>query len=521
MNTQKLTNDIINEDEIDEILENIDLKRPRTSYTHFCIEEIEKFKNKSKTKGQKINLPEFMNKCASKWSTLSEKEKEKYKKKFDEDKMKYKSDLEKVKHFLFLDYNDIVSRPPTAYRLFLNERLREGIEKGLDPKEIRAKASRDWKLMNPEDKQTYEERKKANDDWFEKAKHTKKVNALSIFVQKTIEIAKEKQMEIPKLAELADAWKQLSSSEKAKYVIYAEDINKERERLRNIWELIKGVKPKRPAGAFRIFLQEKAKQKALKSLADGKNMWDKLSQDEKERYLKKAHTCKVAYKYKKMIYEKKIKKILPKRPANAYALFLKEKKGQKIPKGEKAVQYWRPYYEKLDKKGKQRYVEKAILDKAKYEKKLDRFKNCVFDMPKKPVNAFSLYVRDRIPDLKKENADAPIVKLIRIVAKEWKDESAVSQAKYMKKAEQEKKRFKAQMKEFEELGYYKINYKAKHEDTVDDEDVKKVKVAKKKKKSTQRATSPKKSHAAKSRTQDVRKSSAKSRKNKATEHRKK
>ena len=107
-----------------------------------------------------------MNKCASKWSTLSEKEKEKYKKKFEEDKMKYKSDLEKVKHFLFLDYNDIVSRPPTAYRLFLNERLREGIEKGLDPKEIRAKASRDWKLMNPEDKQTYEERKKANDESF-------------------------------------------------------------------------------------------------------------------------------------------------------------------------------------------------------------------------------------------------------------------------------------------------------------------------------------------------------------------
>ena len=66
-------------------------------------------------------------------------------------------------------------------------------------------------------------------------------------------------------------------------------------------------------------------------------------------YLKKAHTCRVAYKYKKMIYNKKIKKMLPKRPANAYAQYLKDKKGQKIPKGEKAVQYWRKSFEELPK----------------------------------------------------------------------------------------------------------------------------------------------------------------------------
>ena len=175
----------------------------------------------------------------------------------------------------------------------------------MDPKDIRTKASKDWKLMDPKDKEVYEDRKKDTDDWFEKAKHTRKVTALSIFVQKTVEKAKEEKEEVPKLAELAAAWKKLSAGDKKKYIKFAEDINNEREKLQHIWELVNGVKPKRPAGAFRIFLQEKAKEKALKSIDDGKKLWAKLSEEEKEKYLKKAHTCRLAYQYKKMIYEKK------------------------------------------------------------------------------------------------------------------------------------------------------------------------------------------------------------------------
>ena len=33
-------NKVLEDEEIDEILENITLKRPRTSYTHFCMDEI-------------------------------------------------------------------------------------------------------------------------------------------------------------------------------------------------------------------------------------------------------------------------------------------------------------------------------------------------------------------------------------------------------------------------------------------------------------------------------------------------
>ena len=45
---------VLEDEEIDEIMENIDLKRPRSAYTHFCIEEAENFRKKNK--GQKINM---------------------------------------------------------------------------------------------------------------------------------------------------------------------------------------------------------------------------------------------------------------------------------------------------------------------------------------------------------------------------------------------------------------------------------------------------------------------------------
>ena len=449
---------VYNDDEIDEVLENITLKRPRTSYTQFCMEEVEKFKNKNKSK--KIDLKTFSKECASKWSKLSDKEKSRYQKKFEEEKAKYKNDLDKVRHHLFKDYNDIVHRPPTAYRIFLNERLREGFDKNLDPKEVKTQASKDWRMMETEEREVYLEKKKQNDDWFNKAKNTRKVTALSMFIQRTVEEAKNKRKEIPKLADIAPAWKKLPASEKEKYKDYADDINEEREKLNDIYELVNGIKPKRPAGAFRCFLQEKAKEKVLHSLPEGKEMWDQLSEDEKEKYVKKAHRCRLAYIYKKMIYNKKIKKIMPKKPATPYGYFLKDKKGKKIPKGEKAVAYWRKEFDDLPKDKLKKYKEKAASEKEKYQKKIAEFKNYIFDIPKRPLNAFSLFVKDRIPDLRKEKEKEPLQKLIKIAAKEWKNEDGVSQSKYEKKAEYDKKRFIKQMKDFKKLGYYKKNYRA-------------------------------------------------------------
>ena len=102
----------------------------------------------------------FSGECANKWKKLSDKEKDKYNERFEDEKMKYKKDLELIRHHLFKDFNDTVRRPPTAYRIFLNERLREGFEKNLNIKEVKAKASKDWRMMDDDDKKIYLEKKK-------------------------------------------------------------------------------------------------------------------------------------------------------------------------------------------------------------------------------------------------------------------------------------------------------------------------------------------------------------------------
>ena len=457
------------DEKIDEIMKDITLTRPRNPYTQFVLSETENLKYQKKD--AKIDLKEFSSIWAEKWKNLSNADKKKYIKLYEDEKLKYKADLEQVRHYLFKDINDSVRRAPTAYRIFLNEKLRDGFEKGLDPKEVKKEASSAWAKMSVEQKKIYDDKKKDNDNWFLKAQKIRKVTPISLFIQNEIEEAKKQKKELPQLKDIAPRWKQLPKNKKISYEKYAQELNDEKEQLQDIYEIIHGVKPKRPKGAFRIFLQEKAKNNEIKSLNHGHELWKKLSEEEKEEYLNKSHRCHLAYKYKKMIYKKQIKKMLPKKPLSALQYYLKEKKGQKPPEGENFLKYWRSMFDKLSNEQKKKYEEKKEKAKEIYEKKMEKFNNKVFDMPRKPLTGFALYVADRVPDLKKETPNKSNNELIKMVAKEWQDGKIVNQSTYIKDAEKDKKRFKKQLLEFKKNGYY-TKTKDK-EDGDDDEDEKK------------------------------------------------
>ena len=140
---------------------------------------------------------------------------------------------------------------------------------------------------------------------------------------------------------------------------------------------------------------------------------------------------------------------------------------------------------------------------------MGEFNNYVFDMPKRPLNAFSLFVKDHLPDLKKENDELPTNKLIKIAAKQWKEEDGVSQSTYEKKAEKDKKRFLKQMKDFEKFGYYKKNTRG--ENTKKDEEEEEEKQSKKSKKKRSESNSSKStrktSKKSQSKTQNLKKKS--------------
>ena len=71
-----------------------------------------------------------------------------------------------------------------------------------------------------------------------------------------------------------------------------------------------------------------------------------------------------------MIYNKKIKKILPKKPKGPLQQFLKEKKGQKPASGESFLQYWKTVFDGLSEAQKKKYVEKA--EKARKEAEAEK-----------------------------------------------------------------------------------------------------------------------------------------------------
>lgn len=133
--------------------------------------------------------------------------------------------------------------------------------------------------MKPNEINNYLKKKKIKDNWLEKAKQLKNVSELTLFIQKRFQ--EKKSQSFPKLDDITKLHKQLKPSEKRKYEIYAEEINEEREKLRNIYELIYGFKTRYPSGAYRIFLQEKAKENAIRSINEGKKLWDKLNADKK------------------------------------------------------------------------------------------------------------------------------------------------------------------------------------------------------------------------------------------------
>ena len=105
--------ELMKDEKIDKILKDITLNRPRTPYALFLSNEIESIK--AKNKDQKIVLNEIAPIILEKWHSLKEEEKKKYETLHDEDKYRYKAEIELVRHYIFKDSNFNSLNPiPTA-----------------------------------------------------------------------------------------------------------------------------------------------------------------------------------------------------------------------------------------------------------------------------------------------------------------------------------------------------------------------------------------------------------------------
>ena len=69
--------------------------------------------------------------------------------------------------------------------------------------------------------------------------------------------------------------------------------------------------------------------------------------------------------------------------------------------------------------------------------------------PKRPISAYFFYNQERRETLKKERPTLDNKELIRIMSEEWNKLTDEEKKPYMKKAEDDKKRYTEQMKEYE------------------------------------------------------------------------
>ncbi len=437
--------------DIDYLITQLTLKKKRSAFNIYISDKYDEIK-KDNPNFMSSQIFDILNKN---WSEkLSKEEKEKYKILANEEKKIYEREKEIMRQY----YNNRSSKEKsTAYRKFLNSRLNEGIKNEEEPKNIKKKAIKDWSKMSKEEKLNWQNKIDNNENWWDRAKQSKNISSYCVFVQKKIEDAKEKNEEILNFDDCAKIWKKMSKNKKKIYEAYAEEINEERKNMREIYEIINGIQPKKPAGAYKIFLSEKIKEGELKGkniYKDGKKMWNELPENEKEEYLKKAKKIKLCYIYKKMLYKKNNRKILPPKPKNAYNYFIASLKGIKPKNGENFFQMTRRLWNKMDEDKKQKFNDLAEEDIRKYEMKMVKFEDKIYDIPERAKGAFQMFIMDKFPLLKEKNKDLPTYVIFSMISDEWKELNDDDKKIYEKMAIQDKERFLIQNEEFKENGYY-------------------------------------------------------------------
>ena len=100
-------------------------------------------------------------------------------------------------------------------------------------------------------------------------------------------------------------------------------------------------------------------------------------------------------------------------------------------------------------------------DKAhiEYENKLREYKKKIFDKPKKPLNAFVMYLIERYKQIKNLNPDADYKYIIRNIALEWKEGKNINKKKYEDLANEQKILYRYKLKEYKNKGFYSNNIK--------------------------------------------------------------
>ncbi len=424
----------------DEIL-NINIKKPKNAFNIFVAE----IRQKNKQTGQITN---YISKYAEQYQKLSNLDLKKYEDLAEKDKLRYKEHMNLVKKYLL---DKPLKENATTYSIFVDEKLREAREgnEENDPKTVRKEARLKWDSMSSEEKSAYELKKEQHLKLYKDLKRSnKRVSAYWLYVQ---DLSKKPDNKGKRVAEYGEKWKNEKVEIKEKYAVYAEEVANERENNKKLYMLAYGIKPKHPKKAFKIFLAEMIKKGKVDApfYDKGKELWYKLDENEKEIYLKKAQKEKLAYELIRREYEanNRLEKGL-----TAYNLFIRDLKG--VDKSEFSQTGFFNYC----------YKKWKVLDpiiREKYKKSSNELKNTIERMynqkmkvekiqpPKRPLSMYNIYVKEKLPELKRKFPDLNQTERFEILGKEFPKISEKEKKLYSEKADKFKIEYEKLKKEFD------------------------------------------------------------------------
>ena len=419
------------EQNFEDILLDINLKKPKTSFNYFILEIREKLNIKG-------SITDMTTEFGEKYKDLSISEKKKFEKLAEEDKERYKKHLSLVRNF-------IIDKPfkenSTPYSIFLEEKSREAREDLQDLQDARKSAKIKWKTMLTKEKNIYTEKKKFLTEFYDELKNNvRPINSYNLFIRDQMANAKEKN-EFLNFKQISENWKKTSLIVKEKYARYAEELSDESKKHRDLYELAYGIKPKKPISAYRYFYKElidQGKISGVSGLKEARKLWNNLNESEKLKYLKEAKRNELAYIIKKRDFFSNNKK---ERALTAINLFISDLKGTSKEKYSKdgffnfAYQQWR----NTDIVIKKKYESQAQKLKEEIAKDYDIKESLQKEgIPKRPLTTYNIYTKQRLVELKKQHPEKHPRDFFCILGEEYRNLTKEEKEKLKEKAETEK-----------------------------------------------------------------------------------
>jgi len=370
----------------------------------------------------------------------------------------HEEDMERYKEHLELVKKHLVHVPPkenaTSYRMYLEDCLKDAE----DPKQAQKDAKAAWDKMSLEQKAKWNDRRKENNELHSNLKK-RAMTAYALFVQ-------DKANKNVGFKEVGAMWQKASAKEKEKYEEMAEAEKEKKEKERELYETATGAKPRKPHGAYKFFIMEAAKEGRFgdkNPIREGPKEWKKLSESEKERYQRIAHKSKLAYAFKMMEY-KKILKSGTKRPLSAYNCFIKEAAPKAPASANKTqgglFQHLTKQWAKLNESEKKKNHAMAEKSKKEAEKENEANEGRIYDVPKRPGSAWTLFIQQNYDQIRSENKKLDFTEMFAQASTVYKKLSAKEHKKYQDEADAATELYKGQMKDFEHNGYH---FADKHE----------------------------------------------------------